>query len=116
MKQPNDIFDELEGMLLEEAKKFYSPKVIELYTDPQNYGELENPDGVTLHERYLWRHGGDIPRGRERHHRPNRLRNGRMRSHYCLRQRTDLHGQGETAGGCNEDIQRRSHRVPGRIT
>ena len=47
MKQPNDIFDELEGMLLEEAKKFYSPKVIELYTDPQNYGELENPDGVT---------------------------------------------------------------------
>lgn len=47
MKQPNDVFDDLEGLLLEEAKKVYSEKVIELYNNPQNFGELKDPDAYT---------------------------------------------------------------------
>jgi len=47
MKQANEIFDDLEGMTLGEAKKVYSEKVIELFTNPRNMGALERADSST---------------------------------------------------------------------
>ena len=47
MSDNMDIFDDVEGLVLEEAAKIFSPKVIEHFRNPQNYGEMENADGYT---------------------------------------------------------------------
>ncbi|MDQ7784936.1 MAG: iron-sulfur cluster assembly scaffold protein [Desulfomonilaceae bacterium] len=47
MKQGNDVFDDIEGLTLLEAKKVYSERVIELFTNPRNLGALENADAYT---------------------------------------------------------------------
>lgn len=47
MSDKMDIFDEVEGLVLEEAAKIFSPKVIEHFRNPQNYGEMDNADGYT---------------------------------------------------------------------
>jgi nitrogen fixation protein NifU and related proteins len=39
------LFDDLEGLLLKEARKTYSPKVVEHFLNPSNVGVLEDPDG-----------------------------------------------------------------------
>jgi len=48
MRSEKDVFDELEGIILEEAAKTYSPQVIEHFREPKNYGALENPDAYTF--------------------------------------------------------------------
>lgn len=41
----NDVvFDDIEGMVLEEARKIYSEKVIEHFLHPQNLGEMQDAD------------------------------------------------------------------------
>jgi nitrogen fixation NifU-like protein len=39
-----DIFDDLEGMIVEEAKKKYSDQVMDHFMNPRNNGPLESPD------------------------------------------------------------------------
>jgi nitrogen fixation protein NifU and related proteins len=45
MSREKEVFDDIEGLVLEEARKSYSPKVIEHFINPRNVGSLENPDG-----------------------------------------------------------------------
>jgi nitrogen fixation NifU-like protein len=47
MNQGNDVFDDLEGLMLDEARKIYSKRVIDLFTNPQNYGEMSDATGYT---------------------------------------------------------------------
>jgi nitrogen fixation protein NifU and related proteins len=44
MSREKEIFDDIEGLILEDARKTYSPKVIEHFLNPRNVGELENAD------------------------------------------------------------------------
>jgi nitrogen fixation NifU-like protein len=48
MTSEKDVFDEFEEIALEEAKKTYSERVIQLFLNPQNFGEMENPDCYTF--------------------------------------------------------------------
>ncbi len=47
MKSDDEIFDDIEGLILKEAAKFYSPAVIEHFNNPQNFGEIEDADANT---------------------------------------------------------------------
>lgn len=42
----NDVFDKLQSLWMGNASEGYSEKVLELAYEPQNVGEIENPDGV----------------------------------------------------------------------
>jgi len=44
MTDEKDIFDDLEGMIVEEARAKYSPTVIDHFLNPRNLGILETPD------------------------------------------------------------------------
>lgn len=44
----DDIFDDIEGMVLKDAVKLFSPIVIEHFNNPQNMGALEDPDAYTF--------------------------------------------------------------------
>jgi len=48
MSSEQDMFDEFEEIALEEARKTYSERVIQLFLNPQNFGEMENPDSYTF--------------------------------------------------------------------
>ncbi len=48
MTQGTDVFDDIEGLTLMEARKVYSEKVIELFTNPRNLGVIENADSATF--------------------------------------------------------------------
>jgi nitrogen fixation protein NifU and related proteins len=45
MKREDEIFDDIEGMVLEDARKTYSQVVIEHFMNPRNAGTMEDPDG-----------------------------------------------------------------------
>lgn len=47
MKMDKDIFDEVEGLVIEDASKIYSPQVIEHFRNPCNLGVLDDPDAFT---------------------------------------------------------------------
>ncbi len=44
MSRENEVFEDIEGLVLEDARKTYSPTVIEHFLNPRNAGVLENPD------------------------------------------------------------------------
>ncbi|MEI8183827.1 MAG: iron-sulfur cluster assembly scaffold protein [Desulfomonile sp.] len=44
MSREKEVFDDIEGLVLEEARKTYSPKIIDHFLNPRNVGELENAD------------------------------------------------------------------------
>jgi len=44
MSREKEVFEDIEGLVLEEARKSYSPKVIEHFLNPRNLGTLENAD------------------------------------------------------------------------
>ncbi|MGO8878869.1 MAG: iron-sulfur cluster assembly scaffold protein [Desulfomonilaceae bacterium] len=48
MGSENDIFDEIEGMVVKDAAKLFSPAVIEHFNNPKNMGALEEPDAYTF--------------------------------------------------------------------
>lgn len=47
MSHDNEMFDELEGLVLEQAQKMYSAKVIDHFQHPRNCGELPDADCYT---------------------------------------------------------------------
>lgn len=44
MSREKEVFDDIEGLVLEEARKTYSPGVIDHFLNPRNFGELKDPD------------------------------------------------------------------------
>jgi nitrogen fixation protein NifU and related proteins len=44
MSRENEVFEDIEGIVLEDARKTYSPTVIEHFLNPRNVGVLENAD------------------------------------------------------------------------
>ena len=44
MSREKEVFDDIEGLILEEARKTYSPTVIDHFLHPRNFGQLENAD------------------------------------------------------------------------
>jgi nitrogen fixation protein NifU and related proteins len=44
MTDEKDIFDDLEGMIVAEAREKYSPTVIDHFLNPRNLGVMEAPD------------------------------------------------------------------------
>jgi nitrogen fixation NifU-like protein len=48
MSENDKWFDELEEMLVEEARKTYSPKVMDHFENPRNFGQMENADAFTM--------------------------------------------------------------------
>jgi nitrogen fixation NifU-like protein len=48
MGKEQQLFDEVEGLMLDDARKIYSEQVIDHFLRPRNYGELPNPDCHTF--------------------------------------------------------------------
>jgi nitrogen fixation NifU-like protein len=46
MTQESDLFDELEGLIVEDAKKIFSDTVIDHFMHPRNAGPMEDADCV----------------------------------------------------------------------
>ena len=47
MGKEQDLFNDIENMIMEEAKKSYSSVVIDHFTQPRNLGEMEDADCYT---------------------------------------------------------------------
>jgi nitrogen fixation NifU-like protein len=47
MNREKDVFDDIEGMILADARKVYSDTVIDHFLHPRNFGKLESPDCYT---------------------------------------------------------------------
>jgi len=48
MHKENDLFDELQGLVLEQARKMYSKRVIDHFMNPRNLGEMADADSYTF--------------------------------------------------------------------
>ena len=47
MAKEEDLFGDIENMIMEEARQSYSPVVIDHFNHPRNMGEMEDADGYT---------------------------------------------------------------------
>ncbi len=44
----NELFDELQGLVLEDARKIFSPAVLDHFLHPRNLGPMDSPDGFAM--------------------------------------------------------------------
>ena len=107
MSKENAIFDDIEGLMIEDARKIYSQTVLDHFNNPRNLGEMKDADSFNAMSGicgdtiaiYVGIENGAVSR-------ISFLTNGCGPTIAC---------QGAEDRGRDEDYRRGRHRVPGRF-